>query len=227
MSETISVLIPTYNREKYIGACLSSIFDQTYHPIQVIVYDDGSEDRTLDIVRSFPNIRIIEGKTNRGVSYARNQLLQACPTRLAAWQDSDDLSNKYRLEEQYQALTQSGATLVFSYCSRLHQSGIDAWKKEPTADPRHNTQCFAGILFDRQKTGDIFFNEEVNLGGEDLLWIKAVEKATGARISVPKQLYYVRFHPDRIGQWKRKAANRLHRQKSDEAYHREMEKYRQ
>lgn len=224
MREPISVLIPTFNREKYIGECLESIFEQTYRPIRVIVYDDGSRDGTVDIVRSFPEVQLLRGQPNRGVSFARNQLLRSCDTRYAAWQDSDDLSNKYRLEQQYDLLLSSDAALVFGYCIPLRKAGPEDWKKPPTAIRRFNTQCFAGLLFDRKRTGEVFFNERITLGGEDLLWIKTIEQKAGKRVVVPRQLYYVRRHPERIGQWKRKLENRERRRQSDEEYFQEMRK---
>lgn len=101
MEDKVTVLIPVYNRERYIKACIESILAQTYGNIQVIVYDDGSTDNTIRIVKDFDEVKLIEGGVNRGVSYARNRLLEACTTRYAAWQDSDDIAAPKRIESQY------------------------------------------------------------------------------------------------------------------------------
>ena len=51
--EKISILIPTYNSEKYIEKCLNSVISQTYPNIEIIIIDGGSTDKTLDIVKKY------------------------------------------------------------------------------------------------------------------------------------------------------------------------------
>ena len=95
-NKTITVLIPTYNRRYFIIESLRSIFEQTYKKIKVLIYDDGSIDNTEQIVKSTfatKQIKYIYSPINKGVSYARNQLLDMCKTDIACWQDSDDVSN--------------------------------------------------------------------------------------------------------------------------------------
>ena len=106
MNEIISVLIPTFNREKYIKECIESILQQTYQNFKIIIYDDGSRDNTVAKIREIkdPRIIIYGDKVNRGVSYARNKLLEFCDTEIACWQDSDDLSHCLRLELQRKLL---------------------------------------------------------------------------------------------------------------------------
>ena len=57
MAETVSVLIAAYNCARFLPACLKSIHGQTRQPAEVIVVDDGSEDDTEDVMRSFPAVR--------------------------------------------------------------------------------------------------------------------------------------------------------------------------
>ena len=74
----ISLILPVYNVEEYIKECLESILCQTYKDYQLIVVDDGSTDKSLDIVYSFEkkfkNINILKQR-NKGVSEARNLAL--------------------------------------------------------------------------------------------------------------------------------------------------------
>jgi cellulose synthase/poly-beta-1,6-N-acetylglucosamine synthase-like glycosyltransferase len=67
----VSVVIPNYNYEKTLPACLASVYAQTLTPYEVIVVDDASTDRSTDVVRRFP-CRLVESPVNRGVSAARN-----------------------------------------------------------------------------------------------------------------------------------------------------------
>lgn len=94
MSECISVLIPMYNRELFIEKSLNSILNQTFTNLDIIIYDDGSHDNSVNIVRKMMvndrRIRLIEGGINKGVGYARNRLLEVCNTKYAIFHDSDD-----------------------------------------------------------------------------------------------------------------------------------------
>lgn len=88
----ISVVIPYYNRARFIDDCLASVFAQTHPPHEVIVVDDASrpeERRHLD--RFLPRIRIVDQPRNGGVSAARNAGVRAATGEWIAFNDSDDL----------------------------------------------------------------------------------------------------------------------------------------
>lgn len=88
----ISIIIPLYNKEAIVAKCIQSVLDQTYTDFELIVVDDGSTDKSLEIVKEFDDRRIVyHSKTNGGVSDARN-----CGIRLAKYEnifflDADDL----------------------------------------------------------------------------------------------------------------------------------------
>src|SRR4051812_29479001 len=69
----VSVLIPCYNAEKYVGETLESVFRQTWPEVEVIVVDDGSTDQSVRVIQSFarPNLRLLQ-QANRGSTAARN-----------------------------------------------------------------------------------------------------------------------------------------------------------
>ncbi len=90
MQPLVSVVIPTYNREKYLQKALSSVLAQTYQCLEIIVIDDGSTDNTGKIVRSFKkDIRYIY-QENQGVSTARNVGIRNSQGDFIAFLDSDD-----------------------------------------------------------------------------------------------------------------------------------------
>ncbi|HOA17038.1 MAG TPA: glycosyltransferase family A protein, partial [Fervidobacterium sp.] len=75
MKPLVSVIIPAYNVEKYIGETLKSVFNQTFKDFEIIVVNDGSKDNTLQVVREILNgsgfpFKIVD-QVNRGVSVAR------------------------------------------------------------------------------------------------------------------------------------------------------------
>jgi len=200
MNDKISVLIPMFNRELFIEQSLDSILNQTYKNLDIIVYDDGSTDKSVEIIKSFMKkdnrIRLIEGKVNKGVGYARNQLLENCTTKYACWLDSDDISHLKRIELQYSKLNNKNL-LVFTDWVWLHLIK-NSWQGNTR---NSNSQAFATLMFPVDK--DIKFDIDKKLGGEDWDWIKKM-KEKYQETNVDKILYYVRFHNDRIGTWKRK-----------------------
>lgn len=99
----ISVIIPVFNREKKISRAINSVLDQTYKPLEIIVVDDGSIDKTANILRSYSGkIKVIHQK-NSGVSAARNNGIKNSSGEWIALLDSDDewLPNKLQLEVDY------------------------------------------------------------------------------------------------------------------------------
>lgn len=224
--ERIGLLIPTYNRASLLELCLQSIFAQTYPNIEIWIYDDGSTDLTRNMLHKYPEINVIGEKQNKGVSYARNRLLEACDTRVIAWQDSDDYSNIYRIEKQYNLMQETGAAMVFGECIPLHKAAQDAWKEEPTAIRKYNTRPFASIMAEREKALQIPFNEGVTLGAEDILWIERMKQNFGEPAIIHEQLYYIRMsNRDRLSVRKRQSRNRDEKQLSNTAYRQEWNKY--
>lgn len=96
----ISVIIPTYNSEKYINEALISVLRQTYTDFEIIVIDDGSTDRTKEIIENkFPGVRYFY-ISNQGASKARNYGIQRARGEYIAFLDADDLWLPEKLEKQ-------------------------------------------------------------------------------------------------------------------------------
>lgn len=87
-SNAISVVIPCYNSEKYIARCIRSIIRQTVKPLEIIVVDDGSNDRTAQIARKFP-VKVVRHKYNRGLAEARNTGVRKARGNIIFFVDSD------------------------------------------------------------------------------------------------------------------------------------------
>lgn len=117
-SPMISVIVPVYNVEKYVGKCLSSLVEQTYSDFEIIAVNDGSSDNSLDILRHFEAkydfIKVIN-QENRGVSAARNTAIKAACGTYIAMVDSDDYVLPTYLEELYNACAESGADIACCY----------------------------------------------------------------------------------------------------------------
>ena len=97
---SISVIIPVFNRVKLIARCINSVINQTYPVNEIIVVDDGSNDGTYDLIRkNFPQVISIY-QENKGVSNARNVGIQSAKSKWIAFLDSDDEWLPNKIEKQ-------------------------------------------------------------------------------------------------------------------------------
>jgi glycosyltransferase involved in cell wall biosynthesis len=94
----VSVVMPTFNSARYLLQALESVFAQDYRPIEIIAVDDGSTDRTLDLLRNQSGVICIQ-QPHRGVSAARNIGITSARGNILAFLDSDDLwpTNRLRI----------------------------------------------------------------------------------------------------------------------------------
>jgi glycosyltransferase involved in cell wall biosynthesis len=86
----VSVVMASWNGEEFLRPALESLFAQDYEPIEAILVDDGSEDGTPEIARSFPNLRYIH-QSNAGLAAAHNTGITASTGELIAFLDDDDV----------------------------------------------------------------------------------------------------------------------------------------
>lgn len=123
----ISVIIPVYNMEKYIGECLDSVLKQTLTDIEVIAINDGSTDESLKIIQEYQkndNRIIIIDKKNAGVGAARNDGIKAATGEFLAFMDPDDMyaSNEVLLH-CYEAAQREGVSVAGGRLVLLYQDG--------------------------------------------------------------------------------------------------------
>lgn len=96
MNPLVSIIVPIYNAEKYLKECIESILNQTYKNIQIILVNDGSTDKSLEICKNFASVYskiIIINQINAGVSAARNHGIEFAEGEYIGFVDSDDYIN--------------------------------------------------------------------------------------------------------------------------------------
>jgi glycosyltransferase involved in cell wall biosynthesis len=99
----ISVVMPVYNAEKYLEEAIESILSQSYENFEFIILNDGSTDRSLEIIKKFskrdPRIKVIS-RNNKGLSATLNEGINLARGKYFARQDADDISNIDRFKKQ-------------------------------------------------------------------------------------------------------------------------------
>jgi len=98
----VSVIIPTYNHEKYVGECIQSVLDQTYQDFEIIITDDGSSDGTVKVIKEFADLRIqlYTYAENKGACTATNDCIRKAAGEYIAVLNSDDAWEPTKLEKQ-------------------------------------------------------------------------------------------------------------------------------
>src|SRR5689334_13854684 len=100
----ISILIPCHNAEQWVSQSISSALAQTWLNKEVIVVDDGSTDRSLEIIRSFGDAIRVEAGPNRGANPARNRLLELAQGQWLQYLDADDYLLETKVADQLTAI---------------------------------------------------------------------------------------------------------------------------
>lgn len=120
---TISIIIPAYNAEKTILATIASVQKQTFTDWELIVINDGSVDKTLEVLNTIKEPRMqVYSYTNGGVSVARNLGINHASGEYIAFLDADDLWTPDKLEMQLEALKQNPeADVVYSWAYYLYE----------------------------------------------------------------------------------------------------------
>lgn len=119
MNNLVSVIIPTYNREKTIKRAINSVLNQTYKNIELIIVDDGSSDNTEKLVKEIKDkkVKYYKLKENKGACFARNYGIKMSKGNLIAFQDSDDEWLEDKLENQINNMIKNNSDIDF--CSYM------------------------------------------------------------------------------------------------------------
>lgn len=127
----ISIIIPVYNVEKYIARCLDSVLSQTYKDLEVILVNDGSKDRSLNICKWYQKkdsrIVIID-KVNEGVSIARNTGIDAATGKYIGFVDADDWIEPNMYENMLKTIEKYQCNIAFCNYSK-DRKNIKTYKR--------------------------------------------------------------------------------------------------
>lgn len=191
----ISVIVPNYNRDMLIGETISNLLAQTLPPYEIIVVDDGSTDKSVEVIRSFGGrVRLIQ-QSNQGPGAARNAGLQVTTGEFVQFQDSDDLFSLNKLEAQAKLLEQSGSDIAFSPWVKLKIEGRkvhleDQVLQQAMPSERLSLPCwwlrgwstvFQSLLFRRSFLDRVgFYQTDLNYGEDGELFFRALTSAPRA-----------------------------------------------
>lgn len=195
-SKLLSVIIPVYNGERYMGEAIESVLGQDYRPIEVIVVNDGSTDNTETIARRYAEHIVYVHQENRGPAAARNRGLHMSHGDIVGFLDADDLWSKNKLSVQLTRLEEDRSVEIVVGLSqpiklRTGKDGnvtFEEWY-DPFCALLLSAALFRSSVFERVG----LFDETLHYG-EDTDWFMRTREARIAITIVHEVSLYYRRH---------------------------------
>lgn len=211
----VSVVTPAYNAERFISETIESVLAQTYSNWEMIIVDDASTDRTIEIVQSYVNkdhrIKLHQLEKNSGSGVARNRAMDLAKGRFIAFLDSDDLWMPEKLERQIKFMLENDIAFSFTKYVRMEEDGTvtnavtDAPAKVTYDDLMKH--CVIGcltVVLDRSKIGEERMLE-IRTRQDYVFWLMLTKKGFIAH-GLPEVLSKYRLVENSISRNKLKAA---------------------
>jgi glycosyltransferase EpsE len=216
-SPLISVIMPAYNTEQFIGEAIQSILDQTYIHFELLICDDGSTDKTYEIAKQCASIdsriKLFRNKKNIGNLRTTNFLLDNCKGDFIAVQDADDISHFKRFERCMDIFMEQEDIQIIgtNYCITDENLTpiscgllpLDDYKIKEAMDREVAPMLYASIIVKRSLVLEVgnfrsFFNRK---GFADLDWLsRCIEQ--GKCMNLKDVLYFYRKHSTQFTQGK-------------------------
>ena len=211
----VSVIMPSYNAEKYIAESIESVLHQTYTNWELLITDDCSSDRTPEIVQSYcqqdPRISFVVAKQHSGIAKTRNQSIARAKGQFIAFLDNDDLWVPEKIEKQVRFIVKNNYAFVYSAYELMNEDGTPKGKTIKTAGVvdynkyLRNTIIGSGtIMLDQDQTGSLVMPD--NATSDDMaLWCKILKDGHQA-YPIPEVLMRYRVRSNSASANKLKAA---------------------
>lgn len=120
MNPEVSVILPVFNAEKYVGEAIRSILNQTFPNFELLIINDGSRDSSQKVIDSFSDPRIIKiQQENIGLAATLNKGMALCRSPLIARQDNDDISHPQRLQLQFTEMQKRPGLALLGTCATI------------------------------------------------------------------------------------------------------------
>ena len=200
MSPLISVLIPTYNVGKYLGAALDSVYAQTFGDYEIIVVDDGSTDGTETVIARYPQV-IYRKCPHRGISATRNECLSLAKGEWLAFLDADDLWHPEKLSRQLAYLqAHPDCRILFTQAENFYDGDLTAMtSRQQQLANRKLSLILPSCLFHRSLYEIHGGFVEDYPWAEDTEWILRLRAAAvNLDHCLPEVLYFRRVHESNI-----------------------------
>lgn len=194
----VSIIMPAYNAASYISQSIESVLAQSYQNWELLVVDDCSSDKTIEVVNSFGDkrVRCLRNQVNSGAAVSRNRALREAKGRWIAFLDSDDVWAPLKLETQLHYMINNNYAFSFTDYAVVY-SGNKLGKHVITAPDVVTKRdiyryCFfftSTVMYDIDVVGLIQI-EDLKKNNDYAMWLLAAEKTSFHRVPECLSLYY-------------------------------------
>ena len=216
--ELISIVLPTYNSEKYVSSTINSVISQTYTNWELIITDDASTDSTYKILQQYRDrddrIKVQRLKVNSGAAVSRNKALQSCRSHLIAFLDSDDSWCNQKLAYQIDFMKENRCPISFTSYKLIDENGKDLNRivktKEKVNYRNYLKNTIIGMstsMVNTSITGPLSF-KNIRTRQDTYLWITLLKKGFVA-YGIKKPLAFYRVRNDSVSSNKIRAAKQV------------------
>ena len=181
----VSIIIPVYNAEKFIGKTIESVLNQTYKNWEMLIFNDKSKDDSLKIIKKYSEkderIKVVDSKENVGVVAARNKLIEIATGEFIAFLDADDYWKQNKLEKQIKFMRKNNALISCTEYTRVTEDEKEIndiiIKEIITYEDmlKNNYLGCLTVVYNANKLGKRYFKERKK--NEDyVLWLEIVKE---------------------------------------------------
>ncbi len=209
-SPSISIILSTWNGAEFLSKSIESVLEQTYKNFEFIIVDDGSTDRTPEILRDYakrdPRIKIITNDENIGLTKSLNKAIRVAHGKYIARQDADDISLPQRLEKQIEYLLNHPEIKVLGTFGYLIAQEAKILGKEivPVSSQaikktliKRNPFIHSSVMIEKEIIDKIGrYNERFKTSQDYELWFRILRVARGQNL--PLFLVKKRYRPTMI-----------------------------
>ena len=202
MHPKISVIVPIYNGQKYLSACLDSLLRQTFTDIEIIAVNNGSTDNTVELLNKYadPRLRIVTLPINQRPSGARNVGIDKAIGDYIAFCDCDDTIPENAYETVIKALSSQSADVVIGNYVEVFEDGRIVMHNVSDIKEDYNSYLKGGALWNKVFRREILISNNIKFDsisyGEDTLFLAEVMKTKCRFIQITDVLYEYLHHDD-------------------------------
>ena len=182
--EKVSIIVPMYNAEKFIGKTIESVLSQTYENWEMLIMNDVSTDNSLAVVNEYTKkddrIKVVNTEKNMGVVKGRNHLIDLANGKYIAFLDADDYWNSQKLEKQIQFMKEKNAGISCTEYTRVKENGekinevVIKSEISYTDMLKNNYLGCLTVMYDVEKVGKRYF-KELEKNEDYVLWLEIVK----------------------------------------------------
>jgi teichuronic acid biosynthesis glycosyltransferase TuaG len=213
IENNVSIVMPSYNSERFIGKSIDSVLNQTHQNWELIIIDDCSPDNSIAIIKNYceidSRIILIRNEKNLGVAESRNRGIKEARFPYVAFLDSDDLWDKNKLDIQIKFMKENNAVISFTQYYRINEHDVKIGEVNKIPEKvnyfdllKGNSIAMSTSMVNSAIAKKIKFEK---IGHEDyFFWLKMLKNDNVAK-GINIKLVYYRVHSTSLSSNKLKA----------------------